>query len=205
MVSEGRIEVIVGGMYGGKTEELIRRLHRALYARKAIQVFKPVIDDRYHATEVTSHNYKSIGATPISSSQDIFKHLLDETEVIGIDEGQFFDAELVDVCQHLADLGVRVIVAGLDTDWKAKPFGPMPALMAVAEEVTKHHAVCVVCGKTASRTQRVAQSQERIVVGSTGLYEARCRAHFKPDIQKLAHQPADFNVRYSPELPDAEP
>lgn len=185
-MSTGRIEVIVGGMYGGKTEELIRRLNRALYARQPIQVFKPVIDDRYHATEVVSHNKKSISALPISSSQDIFKHLLDETEVIGIDEGQFFDAELVDVCQHLADLGVRVIVAGLDTDWKAKPFGPMPALMAVAEEVTKQHAVCNVCGQTAVRTQRVAHSQERIVVGSMGVYEARCRAHFKPETQAPA-------------------
>ncbi len=195
MSAAGRIEVIVGGMYGGKTEELIRRLNRATYARQSIQVFKPLIDDRYHATDVTTHSQKSIPATAISSSQDIFKHLLDETDVIGIDEGQFFDAELVDVCQHLADLGVRVIVAGLDTDWKAKPFGPMPALMAVAEEVSKQHAVCVVCGQTALRTQRVAPSQERIVVGSTGVYEARCRGHFKPEIQL-----PETEVRRTPHL-----
>lgn len=183
MGQTGRIEVIVGGMYGGKTEELIRRLNRARIARQSIQVFKPVIDDRYHVSDIMSHDQKAIPAIAVASSQDIFKHILDDTDVIGIDEGQFFDSELVDVCQHLADLGVRVIVAGLDTDWKAKPFGPMPALMAVAEEVTKQHAVCMICGQTASRTQRIAPTNERIVVGGAGVYEARCRAHFKPEVQ----------------------
>lgn len=179
----GWIEVIVGGMYSGKTEELIRRLRRAELARQKIQVFKPIIDDRYHAKDVTSHNQNSFQATAIDSADKIWDHLLDDTQVVGIDEGQFFDQELVQCCQELAERGIRVLVSGLDTDWQAKPFEPMPTLMAIAENVTKQHAVCVVCGHAASRTQRVAQVESKIAVGSHGLYEARCREHFKPEVQ----------------------
>lgn len=178
----GWIEVIVGGMFSGKTEELIRRLRRAELARQNIQVFKPQIDDRYHAEDVTSHNMNSMAAVPVEEAQEILDLISDRTQVVGIDEGQFFDVELVRVCQTLAERGVRVIVAGLDTDWQAKPFEPMPTLMAIAENVTKQHAVCVVCGNEASRTQRVAMREGQVVVGSHGIYEARCREHFKPEV-----------------------
>lgn len=181
-VRRGWIEVVVGGMFSGKTEELIRRLRRAEYAQQKIQVFKPLIDDRYHAEDVTSHNQNSIQALPIQGSADIWNHLADDTQVVGIDEGQFFDEGLIETCQILADRGLRVIVAGLDTDWQAKPFGPMPTLMAIAENVTKQHAVCVVCGAHASRTQRTAAIDGQVVVGSSDIYEARCREHFKPEV-----------------------
>jgi thymidine kinase len=183
--ARGWIEVIVGGMFSGKTEELIRRLRRAQFARQKIQVFKPEIDTRYDLQQVTSHNQTSILSKPIKSSNEIWDHLLSETQVVGIDEGQFFDAGLVQVAQDLADRGIRVMIAGLDTDWQAKPFEPMPTLMAIAENVTKQHAVCVVCGAQASRTQRTgainrADLQERVLVGAEDSYEARCRDHFKP-------------------------
>ncbi|GIL17617.1 MAG: thymidine kinase [Oligoflexia bacterium] len=178
----GWIEVIVGGMYSGKTEELIRRVRRAEYARLKIQVFKPKIDDRYHAEDVTSHNQNSVSSIPIENSEEIWVHLKDDTQVVAIDEGQFFDNGLVEVVQALAERGIRVMIAGLDTDWQAKPFEPMPTLMAIAENVTKQHAVCMVCGDAASRTQRVAQVDGQVVVGSHGIYEARCREHFKPEV-----------------------
>jgi len=179
-MKRGWIEIIVGGMYSGKTEELIRRLRRAEYAQQKIQVFKPSIDDRYHAYNVTSHNQTSIQSVPVKKSYEILDSLHADTQVVGIDEGQFFDYEIIDVVQKIADKGIRVLVAGLDTDWQAKPFGPMPILMATAENVTKQHAVCMVCGATASRTQRTAQIDGQVVVGSHGIYEARCREHFKP-------------------------
>ena len=183
----GWIEVIVGGMFSGKTEELIRRLRRVELARQKVQVFKPIIDDRYSAEDVTSHNKNSIRALPIEHISDLWNHLQDDTQVVGIDEGQFFSQELVEVVQTLAERGVRVIIAGLDTDWQAKPFEPMPTLMAIAENVTKQHAVCVLCGVPASRTQRTASagknvSQEQVLVGSHDSYEARCREHFKPEV-----------------------
>lgn len=183
----GWIEVVVGGMFSGKTEELIRRLRRAELARQKIQVFKPIIDDRYSAEDVTSHNKNSISALPIPDIQNIWDHLKDETQVVGIDEGQFFSNDLVEIVQTLAERGIRVIVAGLDTDWQAKPFEPMPTLMAIAENVTKQHAVCVVCGAPASRTQRIGTpgksvSQEQVLVGAQDSYEARCREHFKPEV-----------------------
>lgn len=178
----GWIEVVVGGMYSGKTEELIRRIRRAEYARLKIQVFKPQIDDRYHAEDVTSHDQNSVKSIPINSSEEIWSLLKDDTQVVGIDEGQFFDHGLIEVVQTLAERGIRVIIAGLDTDWQAKPFGPMPILMAIAENVTKQHAVCMVCGSAASRTQRVAHIDGQVVVGSHGIYEARCREHFKPEV-----------------------
>lgn len=181
----GWIEVIVGGMFSGKTEELIRRLRRAHFARQKIQVFKPIIDSRYSKDDVTSHNMNSIASLPISSASEIFVHLKPDTQVVGIDEGQFFQSDLIDVVQELAIKGMRVIIAGLDTDWKGQAFEPMPVLMAIAENVTKQHAVCVVCGSLASRTQRTGSlsvSGERVLVGSHDHYEARCRAHFKPEV-----------------------
>lgn len=184
----GWIEVVVGGMYSGKTEELIRRLRRADFARLNVQVFKPQVDDRYHAENVTSHNMDSINSVPVEEAQEILELVKDNTQVVGIDEGQFFDHALVDVCQQLAERGIRVIVAGLDTDWQAKPFEPMPSLMAIAENVTKQHAVCVMCGQTASRTQRVAMLEGQVVVGSHGIYEARCREHFRPEVVAPAPQ-----------------
>lgn len=185
--ARGWIEVIVGGMFSGKTEELIRRLRRAEFARQKIQVFKPIIDTRYNVEEVTSHNQTMIKSQPIERSEEIWMYLMDDTQVVGIDEGQFFDQGLVQVVQDLADRGVRVLIAGLDTDWQAKPFEPMPTLMAIAENVTKQHAVCVVCGAQASRTQRTGAaasvtSTERVLVGTHDSYEARCRDHFKPEV-----------------------
>ncbi len=178
----GWIEVVVGGMFSGKTEELIRRLRRSTYARQKVQVFKPVIDDRYRLEEVCSHNQNTFPSTPIKKSIEIWDHLAVDTQVVGIDEGQFFDQDLVQVVQQLAERGLRVIIAGLDTDWQAKPFEPMPTLMAIAENVTKQHAVCVVCGSAASRTQRTAQADGQILVGAADMYEARCRTHFKPEV-----------------------
>jgi thymidine kinase len=182
----GWIEVVVGGMFSGKTEELIRRLRRAELGRQKIQVFKPVIDQRYSSEDVTSHNLSSIKSIPIQKSQEIWNHLKEDTQVVGIDEGQFFDFELVKVVQDLADRGMRVIIAGLDTDWQAQPFEPIPTLMAIAENVTKQHAVCVVCGNEASRTQRTgklgAQTLDRVLVGAHDSYEARCREHFRPEV-----------------------
>lgn len=185
----GVIEVVVGGMYSGKTEELIRRLRRAQFARQKTQVFKPIIDDRYHAENVMSHDLNSFTARPVRNPAEILALLNEDTRVVGIDEAQFFDDSVVELCNLLAEKGLRVLVAGLDTDWQAQPFGPMPHLMAIADSVTKHHAVCVVCGAAATRTQRVtmaqnshAQSAEQIVVGSHGLYEARCRSHFRPEV-----------------------
>jgi thymidine kinase len=185
--ASGWIEVIVGGMYSGKTEELIRRLRRAEFARQPLQVFKPKIDSRYHAEYVTSHNQNSFPSQVIEKSHEILDLLRPETKIVGIDEGQFFDQELVNVVQILASRGLRVIIAGLDTDWKGQGFEPIPTLMAIAENVTKQQAVCVVCGGQACRTQRVAEksaaaSQDRVLVGSHGHYEARCREHFRPEV-----------------------
>jgi thymidine kinase len=178
----GWIEVVVGGMFSGKTEELIRRLRRAELARQRVQVFKPLIDVRYSKDEVCSHNQNTFQSKPIASAAEIWNHLKDSTQVVGIDEGQFFDHGLVEVVQTLAERGLRVIIAGLDTDWQAKPFEPMPTLMAIAENVTKQHAVCVVCGSAASRTQRTANIDGQIAVGAADMYEARCREHFKPEV-----------------------
>lgn len=184
--NSGWIEIIVGGMFSGKTEELIRRVRRSQLARQKVQVFKPIIDDRYSAQDVTSHNQNSVNAIAIKDISELWNHLLDDTQVVGIDEGQFFSQDLVKIVQDLAERGLRVIVAGLDTDWQAKPFEPMPTLMAIAENVTKQHAVCVVCGAQACRTQRVGisgqVSEAKVLVGAADSYEARCREHFKPEI-----------------------
>lgn len=180
--ARGWIEVVVGSMFSGKTEELIRRLRRAEFARLQIQVFKPVIDKRYNDMAVTSHDLTTIDSLPIADANDIWIHLKSGTKVVGIDEGQFFEQNLVQVAQDLADRGLRVIIAGLDTDWQGKPFEPMPTIMAIAESVTKQHAVCVVCGGTASRTQRTAGGDGQVLVGTHDAYEARCRDHFKPQV-----------------------
>jgi len=179
----GSIEVITGSMFCGKTDELIRRLRRATIARQKVQVFKPAIDYRYSIEKVTSHAGTEFAAMPISSSKEISEHLESDTTVVGIDEAQFFDNDITDVVQMLADRGLRVIVAGLDTDFRGEPFGPMPVLMAKAEIVDKLHAICMVCGEPASRTQRLVNGKPAhykdpiVIVGASEMYEARCRMH----------------------------
>jgi thymidine kinase len=176
----GRVEVIVGGMFGGKTEELVRRLRRAEIARQRVVCVKPSIDDRYHATDVASHAGATFRAVPVRGSAEALA-VCAGADVVGVDEAQFFDAGIVEVVRNLAASGVRVIVAGLDLDYRGAPFGPMPALMAEAEDVTKVHAVCTVCGGDASRSQRVVASDSVVLVGATEFYEARCRAHWSPN------------------------
>jgi thymidine kinase len=179
--SRGRVELICGSMFSGKTEELIRRLRRAVIARQKVQVFKPLIDTRYHEEQVTSHNGLGFDAKPIGSAREILADLAPDTTVVAIDEVQFFDQEIVDVCDRLAEQGKRVICAGLDTDFRGVPFGPIPDLMARAEMVDKLHAICVVCGEEASRTQRLINGQPAraddpvVLVGAAEVYEARCR------------------------------
>lgn len=177
----GRIELICGSMFSGKTEELIRRLRRAVIARQQVQVFKPVVDTRYHKQMVTSHNGVNFEAQPVEEAALIEEQVAADTTVVAIDEVQFFDDGIIELCEKLADQGRRIICAGLDSDFRGEPFGPMPALMARAEEVDKLHAICVVCGEEASRTQRLidgepAASDDPIVlVGAAEVYEARCR------------------------------
>ncbi|MGE0633218.1 MAG: thymidine kinase [Pseudobdellovibrionaceae bacterium] len=178
------IEVIVGGMFSGKTEELIKRLRRAQYARLKVQAFKPKIDNRYNEFKITSHNQTTIDSHVIAEIKEIWTHLENDTKIVGIDEAQFFSSDIVNVVQDLADRGIVVLIAGLDTDWQGKPFGPIPTLMAIAENVHKQHAVCVVCGDPASRTQRIAAVEGQVVVGSNDIYEARCRKHFKPEVDQ---------------------
>ena len=177
----GSIELICGSMFSGKTEELIRRLRRALIARQNVQVFKPIIDDRYHTERVTSHNGLDFEALPVASADDIQGALAEDTTVVAIDEVQFFNDDLIAMCEHLADAGMRVICAGLDTDFRGVPFGPIPDLMARAEQVDKLHAICVVCGEEANRTQRLidglpaSYDDPVVLVGAAEVYEARCR------------------------------
>ena len=171
----GWIEVICGSMYSGKTEELIRRLKRALYGQQRVQVFKPQIDNRYDELAVVSHSQLKISATSVQHALQILQAVEADTKVVGIDEVQFFGMELVSVVQVLASRGVRVICAGLDQDYQGKPFEPMPQLLAIAELITKELAICVVCGNPANRSQRLTYSEERVVVGAAGAYEARCR------------------------------
>jgi thymidine kinase len=161
-------------MFSGKTEELIRRLKRAQIAKMNVEIFKPKTDTRYDVTDVVSHDRNSVPSTPVESSSSILL-LGSNTQVVGIDEAQFFDAELPEVCNKLASMGIRVIVAGLDMDFQGQPFGPIPALMAIAEEVTKVHAVCVCCGGPASYSFRTAASENRILLGEKDSYEPRCR------------------------------
>lgn len=178
--SSGWIEVIAGSMFSGKSEELIRRLRRAKIARLRVQVFKPRIDTRYSHDHIVSHSEMRHESGVVESAAEILAEVRAETEVVGIDEGQFFDAELVSVANRLAGRGVRVIVAGLDQDYTGKPFGPMPELLAVAEYITKTHAICVRCGQPANYSQRIVQVEGQVVVGASDAYEARCRRCFVP-------------------------
>lgn len=175
----GWIEVICGSMFSGKTEELIRRLRRAGIARQHTEVYKPALDARYRKDEVVSHNQTTMATTPVETAGQILL-MTSEANVVGIDEAQFFDDELVDVGQQLANDGRRVIITGLDTDYRADPFDPIPQLMAVAEHVTKLHAVCVVCGAPANHSQRIVPGEDRVLVGATEAYEPRCRHCFEP-------------------------
>jgi thymidine kinase len=195
----GRIEVITGPMFSGKSEELIRRLKRARIARQRVACYKPDIDLRYHRTAIASHSsqtHDAVTVTPTSDRlrEDLFapgagEHAkIDEVDVIGIDEVQFFDAAIIPLALELVHLGKRVILAGLDTTFANEPFGPVPALMALADEVAKLSAVCMVCGAPAIHTQRLGASQELVVVGAAGLYEARCRTHFHPYLDEHASE-----------------
>ena len=184
----GRIEVVCGSMFSGKTEELIRRLRRAQFAKQKVEIFKPSIDTRYSDEEVVSHDHNTISSTPIESSASILL-LSSDIDVVGIDEAQFFDDGLVDVCNQLANRGVRVIVAGLDMDFKGIPFGPMPALCAIADDVTKVHAICVKCGSLAYVSHRTVDSDRRVLLGETMEYEPLCRECYKKALQAEQQQP----------------
>lgn len=174
----GCIEVVCGSMFSGKTEELIRRLRRAQFARQEIAIFKPVIDKRYSDVEVVSHDAHKLTSTPVASPAELLERVGPEIQVVGVDEAQFFDETLVDVCQTLANRGVRVIVAGLDTDYLGQPFGPMPRLMAVAEDVQKVHAICVRCGALANHSHRLSKSEDLVLLGEKDVYEPLCRECF---------------------------
>lgn len=179
MYSEGHrksgcIEVVCGSMFSGKTEELIRRLRRAQFANQKIAIFKPAIDKRYSDVEVVSHDFHKIKSTPVTAASEMLD-VPEDIQVVGVDEAQFFDESLVDVCQTLANRGVRVIVAGLDTDFKGVPFGPIPMLMAVAEDVQKVHAICVRCGGLANYSHRLNKSEDLVLLGEKNVYEPLCR------------------------------
>ena len=178
----GWIEVVCGPMFSGKSEELIRRLRRAEIARQRVQIFKPGIDQRYANDHIVSHNESKIRSENVKNAAGVMDRLDLRTEIIGIDEAQFLGMELVDTVVRLADMGKRVIIAGLDTDYLGRPFHPMPELLAVADEITKTLAICVQCGNPAKHTQRLVASEDLIVVGATGMYEARCRRCFEPEL-----------------------
>ena len=188
----GWIEVIVGPMFSGKSEELIRRLRRAEIARQRVQIFKPLIDQRYAAAEIVSHSGLGIRSDIVTSAAEVMQRVEPRTEVVGIDEAQFLGDGLIEVSKQLADMGKRVIVAALDTDFMGRPFVPIPHLLVVAEEITKLLAICVRCGNPAVHTQRVVASEDLIVVGGAGMYEARCRRCFEP---QLAHQKVEAERR----------
>ncbi len=175
----GWIEVVCGCMFSGKTEELIRRLRRAQIAKQNVKIFKPKIDNRYSTHQIVSHSDQALSSIIIDNPKEILE-LSSDAQVVGIDEGQFFSSELVDVCEQLANNGKRVIVAGLDQDYRGKPFEPIPQLLSVAEYITKTLAICMVCGNPADRTQRTTHQQELVVVGAHNIYEARCRKCFIP-------------------------
>ncbi len=178
----GRIEVICGSMFSGKTEELIRRMKRAKFARQKVEIFKPAIDTRYSDADVVSHDRSTIPSTPVDSSSSILL-LSSDIDVVGIDEAQFFDSGLVDVCNQLANRGVRVIIAGLDMDFKGVPFGPIPALCAIADDVSKVHAICVKCGNLAYISHRIVDGDKRVMLGEETEYEPLCRECYQKAIQ----------------------
>jgi thymidine kinase len=179
-VTTGWIEVIAGSMFSGKSEELIRRLRRAKIARQKVQVFKPQVDSRFSNDHIVSHSEMRHESANSRNAAEVLAKVDPDTEVVGIDEGQFFDNELVSVANELAQRGVRVIIAGLDQDYTGKPWEPMPQLLAIAEYITKTHAICMKCGQPANYTQRTFESEERVAVGGEGMYEARCRKCFVP-------------------------
>ena len=179
----GRIEVVCGSMFSGKTEELIRRMKRAKFAKQKVEIFKPSLDTRYSDVDVVSHDQHSIPSTPIDSSSTIAL-LSSDIDVVGIDEAQFLDDGVVDVCNDLANRGVRVIVAGLDMDFQGKPFGPMPALCAIADEVTKVHAICVKCGALAYVSHRLVKNDRRVMLGESQEYEPLCRACYQQAVKE---------------------
>jgi thymidine kinase len=193
-IAPGVLEVITGPMFSGKSEELIRRLKRARIARQRVACFKPDIDLRYHRTAIASHSEQTHEAVVVTPNAERLREALfdtrqvDEVEVVGIDEVQFFDEGILSLALELVALGKRVILAGLDTTFANEPFGPVPALMALADKVTKLNAVCMTCGAPAIHTQRLGQSQELVMVGAAGMYEARCRAHFQPYVEQSAEQ-----------------
>jgi thymidine kinase len=188
---QGWIEVVVGSMFSGKSEELIRRLRRAQIARQKVQIFKPQIDTRYADDHIVSHSEMRIPSVAVRTSRELLERVAADTEVVGIDEGQFFDQELPSVCNTLADMGKRVIVAGLDQDYLGKPFEPMPQLLAIAEYITKTLAICMVCGNPANHTQRLVASEDRVLLGAQGTYEARCRRCFDPTLAAAAPMSAE--------------
>ena len=210
----GRLEVITGPMFSGKSEELIRRLKRARIARQRVACYKPDIDLRYHRTAIASHSaqtHEACTVTSVARLRDDLLLQLDEVGVIGVDEAQFFDGTLQDLAMELVHAGKRVLIAGLDTTYAAEPFGPIPNLMAIADEVTKLSAVCMVCGAPAIHTQRLGSSQELVVVGATGVYEARCRLHFRPFLsdetepRQLSLVPSIVIIRRLARRPASEP
>lgn len=190
----GWIEVVCGSMFSGKTEELIRRLRRAQIANQKVEIFKPTVDSRYHKEEIVSHNRNSIPSTPVALASEI-RSLAENVEVVGIDEAQFFDAEIVPVVRELANNGIRVIIAGLDMDFRGKPFGSMPNLLAMAEFVTKVHAICQVCGSLANYSYRLAEEDATVLLGEKDAYEPRCRRCF-------FHGPDEKGEFVSPKPPD---
>ena len=179
----GRVEVICGSMFSGKTEELIRRLKRASFAKQRVEIFKPAIDTRYSEAEVVSHDNNSIKSTPVDTSASILL-LSSDIDVVGIDEAQFFDEGLVEVCNELANRGVRIIIAGLDMDYKGIPFGPIPALCAIADEVTKVHAICVKCGDLAYISHRTVANDKRVLLGEKEEYEPLCRSCYQKALEE---------------------
>ena len=190
----GWIEAICGPMFSGKSEDLIRRLRRAELARRRVQVFKPALDTRYSVSEIVTHSNVRMTAQPVDAGQDILTRVEANTEVVGIDEAHFFGCVLVEVADRLADARKQVIVAGLDTDFLGRPFAPMPELLAIAESITKTLAVCTVCGAPAKHTQRLIASQELIVVGAAGAYEARCRRCFEPTMGLVSGRPNETSL-----------
>jgi thymidine kinase len=199
----GWIEVICGSMFSGKSEELIRRLRRAKIARQKILAFKPQIDDRFDDEDIVSHDDRRIESIRVADAAEIERRVGDDVDVVGIDEGQFLGGSLPAVCERLADSGVRVIVAGLDQDYLGRPFEPMPQLLAVAEYITKTLAVCMRCGAPANRTQRIIPSRERVVVGASEAYEARCRKCFRPDEAVSGAADDEHHTESAPEPGDA--
>ena len=187
MMRRGRVEVVCGSMFSGKTEELIRRLRRAQFAKQVVEIFKPAIDVRYSEEDVVSHEGNSIPSTPVDSSASILL-MAQGSDVVGIDEAQFFDEHIVEVCNELASRGIRVIVAGLDLDFKGQPFGPMPALCAIADEVTKVHAICVRCGALAYVSHRIVAGEKQVMLGEKQEYEPLCRECYALAIKEKAEE-----------------